>query len=228
MEKTSYKFLEWFTVLFVVMLLISNIIAGKIVEIGGLLIPAAVFLFPFTYIFGDIVTEVYGYEADRKRIWMGFFANVLMVAVFVFVIALPFPDFWQNQKAFESVLGQVPRIVIASLLSFWVGSFLNSYTMSIMKTAMRKIDKKDRYLFVRTIGSTLVGEGADTMMFIFLAFFGTMPTNVVFQLIMVQFLFKVGIEIVMTPATYFIVSLVKRKENTDVVGADSYNPLKIN
>ena len=157
------------------------------VEIGGLLIPAAVFLFPFTYIFGDIVTEVYGYEADRKRIWMGFFANVFMVAVFVFVIALPFPDFWQNQKAFESVLGQVPRIVIASLLSFWVGSFLNSYIMSIMKTAMRKIDKKGQIFICTHHRFNACRRGADTMMFIFLAFFGTMPTNVVFQLMMVQF-----------------------------------------
>lgn len=228
MEKTNYKLLEWFTVVFVVMLLISNIIAGKIVSIGGMIIPAAVFLFPFTYIFGDIITEVYGYEADRKRIWMGFFSNLLMIVSFMVIVALPYPAFWKNQDAFATVLGQVPRIVAASLVSYWVGSFLNSYIMSKMKIWLRTFDKNDKLLFIRTIGSTLAGEGADTVMFIFLAFIGTMPVETVFTLMLTQFCFKVGIEIVMTPATYFIVAKVKKIENEDVIGAETYNPLKIN
>jgi uncharacterized integral membrane protein (TIGR00697 family) len=227
MEKTNYKLLEWFTVVFVVMLLISNIIAGKIVSIGGMIIPAAVFLFPFTYIFGDIITEVYGYEADRKRIWMGFFSNLLMIVTFMFIVALPYPAFWKNQDAFATVLGQVPRIVAASLVSYWVGSFLNSYIMSKMKIWLRTFDKNDKLLFIRTIGSTLAGEGADTVMFIFLAFIGTMPVETVFTLMLTQFCFKVGIEIVMTPATYFIVAKVKKIENEDVIGAETYNPMKL-
>lgn len=227
MEKTNFKLLEWFTVLFVVMLLISNIIAGKIVSLGGVIIPAAVFLFPFTYIFGDIITEVYGYETDRKRIWMGFFANALMVISFVFIIALPFPSFWTNQEAFRTVLGQVPRTVVASMLSFWIGSFLNSYAMSKLKVWQRTFDKTDRFLCVRTIGSTVIGEGIDTVLFISMAFLGVMPIGVVLQLMVTQFIFKLGIEIVFTPLTYIIIAKIKKVEGVDVLGATSYNPLTL-
>lgn len=227
MEKTKYKCLEWFTVVFVVMLLISNIIAGKIVSLNGMIIPAAVFLFPFTYIFGDIITEVYGYEEDRKRIWMGFFSNILMVLAFTFIVILPYPVFWTNQEAFATVLGQVPRMVVASLVSFWVGSFLNSYAMSRMKVLLRRFDKQDRLLFIRTIGSTVIGEGADTVIFILLAFIGAMPIQMVFRLMLTQFCFKLGVEVIMTPLTYLVIAKVKKIEGLDVIGAETYNPLII-
>jgi uncharacterized integral membrane protein (TIGR00697 family) len=225
-EKTkSFKLLDWFSVLFVVMLLISNIVASKLVLIAGILIPAAVFLFPLTYIFGDVLTEVYGYERNRKIIWQGFFANIIMSLSFVFIIALPYPEFWNGQGAFKIVLGVVPRIVIASLAGFWAGSFTNSYVMAKMKVWMRTFDKADRLLFLRTIGSTIVGEGVDTLIFISIAFIGTMPASVVVRLIVVQYICKVIIEILMTPITYWIVKKAKQVEGVDAIGAESYNPV---
>lgn len=228
-EKTkSFKLLDWFSIGFVVMLLLSNIIASKLVLMGGILIPAAVFMFPVTYIFGDILTEVYGYDRNRRIIWQAFVSNITMSLVFLFIVALPFPDFWKGQSAFMTVLGVVPRTVIASLVGFWAGSFVNSFIMSKMKVWMRTFDPTDKLLFLRTIGSTIAGEGIDTCIFISLAFIGTMPANVVIQLVMVQYLFKVCIEVVMTPATYWLVKKAKKIEESDVVGAETYNPLKIN
>jgi len=228
MEKTkSFKLLDWLSVSFVVMLLISNIIASKLVLLWGVLIPAAVFLFPVTYIFGDILTEVYGYERNRKIIWQGFFANIIMSLVFLFVVALPYPDFWKGQEAFKTVLGVVPRIVLASLAGYWAGSFMNSFIMAKMKIWMRKFDPTDKLLFLRTISSTIIGEGVDTCIFITIAFLGTMPASVVFTLILVQYLFKVVIEAIMTPATYAIVKALKKYEDEDKIGANSYSPLKL-
>jgi len=227
-EKTkSFKLLDWYTVGFVAMLLVSNIIASKIVLLWGVLIPAAVFLFPVTYIFGDVLTEVYGYERTRKIIWMGMFANIFMVGIFMFTISLPFPAFWENQRAFETVLGVVPRIVAASLIGYLAGSFVNSFVMAKLKVAMRRRGTSDRWLFIRTITSTIAGELVDTLIFISIAFARAMPAKVVFQLIVIQYVFKVAIEIIMTPITYYVVKKTKQVESEDKIGADTYNPIKL-
>jgi uncharacterized integral membrane protein (TIGR00697 family) len=140
--------------LFVTCLLISNIIAGKLISVFGMVLPAAVILFPVAYIFGDILTEVYGFKRSRLIIWTGFACNLLMAAVFMLVVILPHPDFWQSQNAYQVVLGMTPRIVAASLIGYFLGEFVNSAVLSKMKLLT-----KGKWLFTRTIGSTIVGEG---------------------------------------------------------------------
>jgi uncharacterized integral membrane protein (TIGR00697 family) len=143
-----------------------------------LVLPAAVILFPLTYIFGDVLTEVYGFRKARLVIWTGFFCNLLMAAVFISVVALPSPSFWDGEKAFDYVLGLTPRMVAASLLAYFIGEWSNAVILSRMK-----IRTGGRRLWMRTIGSTIVGEGLDTVIFITLAFAGTFPTMVWGQMI---------------------------------------------
>lgn len=208
---------------FVTCLLISNIIAGKIIEIAGITLPAAVILFPVAYIFGDILTEVYGFERARQVIWIGFLANIFMVIVFAITIALPSPEFWKNQNAYTLVLGFTPRLVAASLVAYFVGEFSNSLVLSRMK-----ILTQGRWLWTRTIGSTLVGEAIDTVLFITIAFGGLFPGAVIGSMIIAQYLWKVGYETLATPLTYMLVGWVKRKEGIDKfdVGV-SYTPFSL-
>ena len=138
---------------FITSLLISNIIAGKMASFFGITLPAAVVLFPLTYIFGDVLTEVYGFKKARLTIWIGLFANLFMVLIFTLTLALPYPDFWVNQEAYKTVLGMTPRLVLASLVAYFAGEFLNSVVLSRLK-----VRTKGRMLWVRTIGSTIVGE----------------------------------------------------------------------
>jgi len=200
-------------ILFVTCLLISNIIAGKLIEVYGMVLPAAVILFPITYIFGDVLTEVYGFRRSRLIIWTGFVCNVLMVLVFCAVIALPHPSFWNGQDAYLTVLGMTPRLVIASLMAYFVGEFLNSVVLSKMKLLTN-----GRWLPLRTIGSTVVGEGVDTLIFVSIAFLGVVPISVLIQMILLQYVWKVAYEVLLTPATYMVVNWIKRKE-----GIDSYD-----
>jgi queuosine precursor transporter len=209
--------------LFVTCLLISNIIAGKIVVILGLTLPAAVILFPVTYIFGDIFTEVYGYKRTRLIIWCGFAANFLMAGVFMITLSLPYPGFWQGQSAFQAVLGFTPRLVLASLLAYLVGEFANAMVLSKLKLRCQ-----GRRLWIRTIGSTLVGEGLDTVVFIILAFWGIFPTAVIIGMLVGQYLWKVGYEVLATPLTYLVVGWLKRREGLDTFDTDvSYNPFSL-
>lgn len=209
--------------LFVTCLLISNIIAGKLIHIGGIVLPAAVMLFPLTYIFGDILTEVYGFRQARLVIWIGFIANLFMAAVFIITIALPHPAFWKNQDAFQTVLGLTPRLVAASLVAYWVGEFSNAIVLSRVKLLTR-----GRWLWFRTIGSTVVGQGLDTMIFIAIAFSGMLPAAVLFKMMLAQYIWKVGYEIVLTPLTYLLVGWLKVKEGIDTFdqGID-YNPFRL-
>src|SRR5215217_2682331 len=172
------------TGMFIACLIAANIIAVKLVNIFGLILPAAVIVFPLSYLFGDVLTEVYGYARARLVIWLGFACNALVVLAIVIGGALPPASFWPNQEAYQTILGQTPRILVASFLAYLVGEFVNSYVLARLKIATR-----GRWLWLRTIGSTILGEGLDSLVFITLAFAGT-PGLDLASTIVTQWLFK--------------------------------------
>jgi len=209
--------------LFVTCLLISNMVAGKLITVLGKALPAAVILFPITYIFGDVLTEVYGFKRARLIIWTGFACNLLMAVIFMLVVALPYPEFWEQQEAYAVVLGMTPRVVVASLVGYFLGEFTNSAVLSKLKLLTR-----GKWLFSRTIGSTIVGEGIDTVVFITIAFAGTVSSSVLLSMIAAQYIFKVVYEILVTPLTYLVVGWVKKKEGVDVYDwGVKYNPFSL-
>jgi len=209
--------------LFVTCLLISNIIAGKLIQVAGLVLPAGTILFPITYLFGDVLTEVYGYRRTRVVIWIGFACNLLMAVIFLVVIALPYPPIWHDQNAYATVLGMTPRLVAASLVAYWAGEFSNSTILSVMKKLTG-----GRLLWTRTIGSTVVGQGVDTLIFITGSFYGLVPARVLIQMVVAQYVFKVVYETVATPLTYLIVGRLKRVEQSDSFDwGVSYNPFRL-
>jgi len=205
----------WFTAivaLFVTTLVVSNVIAVKLFEVGGLVLPAGVVIFPLSYIVGDVLTEVYGYARARRVIWLGFACNLLAVVAIWVAIALPPAGFWApNQAAYETVLGFTPRLLAASFAAYLVGEFANAAVLARMKVATH-----GRYLWTRTIGSTLVGEGLDSAVFITLAFAGVMPPAALLPTIATQWLAKTGYEVLATPLTYAVVNWLKRVERVDV------------
>ncbi len=217
------KFYLFITSIFVTCLVISNIIAVKIGAFGSYFLPVAVILFPITYIIGDILTEVYGFAAARRTIWIGFFCNLLAVIAIYISIKIPAAPFFANQTAFENILGFAPRLLVASFVAYFVGQLANSMVLSKMKVKMA-----GKHLWMRTIGSTIVGEGLDSLIFITIAFAGVMPGSVVGQLILTQWIFKTLFEAVLTPVTYMIVGYLKKKEAIDVYDKDvSFNPLSL-
>lgn len=208
---------------FIAVLLISNIAAQKLFVLGPLVLPAGTLLFPIAYIFGDVLTEVYGYDRSRRIVWMGFAASLLMAVVFSIAVALPPAPGWPMQEPYALVLGLVPRLVLASLVAYLCGEFLNSYVLAKLKVRMQ-----GRHLWIRTIGSTLLGEGADTAIFMTIAFAGILPTPVLLSAIVSAYLVKVAYEIAATPLTYVIVRALKRAEGIDHydVGTN-FNPFKL-
>ena len=219
----NYKYLSIISVFFVSVLLISNIASTKIVDLKWFTFDGGTLLFPLSYIFGDILTEVYGYKQSRRVIWLGFFMALLMSVVFMVVGALPSAPGWNNQNAYDLILGLTPRIVIASLVAYSAGEFSNSYILAKMK-----IWTKGKMLWSRTIGSTLVGELIDSILFILIAFWGILPNSLIFTLIISNYLFKTGIEILFTPITYKVVSFLKNKENEDYYDTNTnFNPFNL-
>ncbi len=213
--KVSNLFLV-IAVVYVTCLLLSNLIAGKMWALtGNITLPAAVILFPITYIFGDIFTEVYGFRNARTIIWLGFVCSFFAVAVYLITIALPHPGYWENQEAYKAVLGTTPRVALASFVGYLFGEFSNSMILSKLK-----VKTEGRKLWLRTILSTVVGEGFDSVIFIVISFWGTMENAVVLQMILYQYLFKVCYEILFTPVTYAIVKWLKKKENIDTFDYD--------
>ncbi len=209
--------------IFISSLIVSNIIAVKIIDIFGLILPAAVIVFPVTYIFGDILTEVYGYRKARFVIWLGFFSNLIVVLFIKLAEVLPSASFWGKEKAYSAILGYTPRLLIASFLAYLAGELLNSFVLSKMKILTR-----GKYLWTRTIGSTVVGQLADSGIFITIAFAGTVPWLVLIRMVVVQWLFKVLYETLATPLTYMVVIILKRKEKIDTFDYKTeFNPLKI-
>jgi uncharacterized integral membrane protein (TIGR00697 family) len=184
--------------------------AVKFILLLGFLVPAGVIIFPLSYLFGDVLTEVYGYAASRRVIWLGFFCNLLAVIAFTIGGLAPAAPFWHDQAAYNTILGYTPRLLLGSFVAYLVGEFTNSFVLARLKIAT-----KGRWLWTRTIGSTLVGEGLDTLIFILIAFVGTLPTSALFQAILTQWIFKVLYEVVATPFTYWIVGFLKRKEGLD-------------
>jgi hypothetical protein len=223
--KNENRELKYFTPIagiFVGILLISNTVAGKFFSIGTLSFPSGVLLFPVSYIFGDVLTEVYGYERSRRIIWTGVIAEILMAFFYWVVLILPPASFWYNQEAYSVVLGQVPRTVIATITGYFAGEFTNSFIMAKLKIATR-----GRYLWARTIGSTIAGEGIDTVLFITIAFAGVMPSHELLKVIPAVYIFKVLYEVLATPLTYIIVRFLKRKEGIDIYDYDTkFSPFR--
>jgi uncharacterized integral membrane protein (TIGR00697 family) len=224
MPPTRYS--QWFilvTAVFITCLITANITAVKLVGVSGLVLPAAVIIFPISYIFGDVLTEVYGYRQARQVIWLGFFCNLIAVVAIWVGQVLPSASFWDGQAAYERILGYTPRLLIASFLAYLVGEFANSFVLAKMKIATG-----GRWLWTRTIGSTLVGQGLDSLVFITLAFVGTIPLAGLASAIVTQWLAKSVYEAAVTPLTYGVVNFLKRRERMDVYDYDTrFNPLLI-
>ncbi len=217
---------RWFVAIaaiFVTCLITANITAVKLISLGGIILPAAVVIFPISYIFGDVLTEVYGYRQARLVIWLGFACNLLAVIAIWLGEILPPASFWNGQSAYAQILGYTPRLLLASFIAYLVGEFANSFVLAKMK-----IFTKGQWLWTRTIGSTLVGEGLDSLFFITIAFLGTIPLNGLFSAIVAQWLFKSLYEVIATPLTYAVVNFLKRREGIDVFDYNThFNPLTL-
>jgi len=222
MPARQFRYLDVLITAFVVILLVSNLVAQKIIRIGPLSVSGGLVLFPITYIFGDIFTEVYGYAASRRAIWLGFCGTALMYGVGALIIALPADPSFHNQQAFITVFGFLPRLLAASLIAFWAGEFANSYTMARMKLLTH-----GRWLWTRTVGSTVVGQAVDTTIVVVLTFAGNYPASTLARLILTSYCMKVAYEILATPLTYLVVNFLKRTENSDPYDAHtSFNPFR--
>jgi uncharacterized integral membrane protein (TIGR00697 family) len=207
----TYRYYDLVMAAFVTVLLCANLIgAAKVAQVGGFTFGAGVLFFPISYVFGDVLTEVYGYARARKVVWAGF--GALAFASFMSWATLAFPPApgWPHQAAYETVFGGTPRIVLASLVAYFGGEFCNSYVLAKMKLATR-----GRLLWSRTIGSTVVGEAVDSAVFYPLAFLGTWDTELVLRVMVSNYLLKVAWEAVMTPVTYRVVNFLKRAESED-------------
>ncbi len=228
----SYKYYDFVMAAFVCVLLCSNLIgAAKAAEVtlpllGTVTFGAGVLFFPIAYIFGDILTEVYGYGRDRRVVWAGFAALAFATFMSVVVLSLPAasdPFNSEYQKHLEAVFGNTPRIMLGSMVAFWCGSFTNSYVLAKMK-----VWSNGKHLWTRTIGSTLVGELVDSALFYFIAFYGIWPLKQVIAVAIAQYVLKTGWEILMTPVTYRVVAFLKRKENEDYYDRDTnFTPFKL-
>lgn len=217
-----FRFLDLLTLGFVVVLLVSNLVGPKICQFGPFKVSGAQLLFPLTYICGDIFTEVYGYAASRRAVWMGFFAMALLSAMGALVVALPPAPDWHNQSAFATVFGLVPRFAVASLLAYWAGEFTNSYTLARLKIATG-----GRWLWTRTVGSTVTGQFVDTIVIMTVAFW-SYPVRTVLTLIGSAYAAKVLYEVLATPLTYLVVGALKKAEGVDTFdrGTD-FNPFHL-
>jgi len=199
------------TALYAVALVVSNIVAGKLWDPKiGLIFTAGELLFPIVYIIGDVVPEVYGLKVARKIIWIGFAMNLIAVGYYFIMLALPYPDFWEGQPAYQVVLGFAPRLLVASFCGYLVGSNVNAWVLvQIKKWTGPKL------LWVRTIVSTIFGEGVDSLLFTTIAFWGVVPMDVMWLMVVSQWLFKTTYETLATPITYVVINWIKRLEGID-------------
>ena len=223
-RRRTYKYYDLVMALFVTILLCSNIIgAAKVCTVWGFTFGAGVLFFPISYIFNDVLTEVYGYARARKVVWAGFGAIIFASFMSWVVVTLPPAADWNDQRAYEAVFGQTPRIVFASLTAFFVGEFANSYVLAKMK-----IKTSGKHLWARTIGSTIIGEGVDSLVFYPVAFFGVWSNHLVLTVMLSNYIVKVLWEAVVTPVTYQVVGFLKKHEQEDYydVGTD-FTPFSI-
>lgn len=222
MEK-NFKYLSFITAFFVTVLLVSNVASSKILILGPFTFDGGTILFPLSYIFGDILTEVYGYAKSRRVIWTGFAMILLASVVFIIVGKLTPAPGWNGQEAYQQILGLTPRIVCASMIAYFAGEFSNSYVLAKMKVWM-----SGRFLWMRTISSTLIGEGVDTAIFVLVAFVGVLDSSLLWQVIVSNYIFKVGVEVLFTPITYAIIGFLKKKENEDYYDrGTNFNPFTL-
>ncbi|MEQ8676577.1 MAG: queuosine precursor transporter [Aggregatilineales bacterium] len=216
----------WFVAIvgvFITSLITANIAAVKLVDVFGLIMPAGIVIFPISYIVGDILTEVYGYENARRVIWLGFFCNLLAVVGLIAGQLLPPAGFWDGQEAYERILGYTPRLLVASFIAYLIGEFTNAYVLTRMKALT-----KGKWLWTRTIGSTFVGQGLDSLIFIVVAFGGTIATNELATAIITQWLFKTAYEAMATPLTYATVSFFRRQEGIDADASTMpFSPIQV-
>jgi queuosine precursor transporter len=223
LNSAGSRYFDLIAVLFVAVYLISQVSSAKLIQLGPFQFPGAIIVFPIAYIFGDILTEVYGYSRTRRVIWAGFASAVLLSVVLWIVQILPASTSWTNQVAYEAILGVVPRVVVGSILAYWAGEFVNSFILAKMK-----IWTGGRHLWSRTIGSTVVGQAADSLVFASIAFYGVVPLNVLFSIVGSLYLFKVLYEVIATPITYVIVGWLKRTEGIDVYDrGTNFTPFKL-
>tara|TARA_B100000029_G_scaffold493253_1_gene555538 strand:- start:2 stop:691 length:690 start_codon:yes stop_codon:yes gene_type:complete len=207
--------------IFITCLISSNIVAVKIADIFGRFVPAAIIIFPISYIIGDILTEVYGYNRAKQVIWLGFFCNALAVLAFWIGGLIPAAPFWENQDAYEVILGSTPRLLMASFVAYLIGELSNSFIL-----AKIKVWTNGNRLWLRTIGSTLIGQGLDSTVFITIAFVGILGSEELLELIITQWVIKVMYEVLATPVTYLIIKKLKNSEKIDHFDTTiSLNPL---
>jgi uncharacterized integral membrane protein (TIGR00697 family) len=209
---------------FVCVLLCSNLIgASKVAQFGGFTFGAGVLFFPISYVFGDVLTEVYGYARSRRVVWAGIGAMIFASFMSWFVLALAPADGWPHQAAFETVFASTPRLVLGSLIAFFLGEFCNSFVLAKLKIATQ-----GKFLWVRTIGSTIVGEGVDSMIFYPIAFYGIWSNELLLKVMISNYFIKVGWETVITPFTYIVVNYLKRAEHEDYFdNKTDFNPFSL-
>jgi uncharacterized integral membrane protein (TIGR00697 family) len=208
---------------FITSLITANVISVKLIELFGMIVPAGVLIFPLSYIAGDVLTEVFGYHQARRVIWLGFICNAVVVGAVLLAQYMPPASFWDGQDAYERILGYAPRILTASFVAYLIGEFANSFVLAKMKIAT-----KGRWLWMRTIGSTLIGQGLDSLVFILIAFSGTIPAGALAAAVFTQWIAKTCYEVIATPLTYGVVGFLKKREQVDFFDHDTrFNPLLI-
>ncbi len=220
-----YRYFDLIVGVFVTALITSNLVAAKVAMIGGYKLGCGIFVFPISYIFGDVLTEVYGYARSRRVIWIGFACAALASSMFFIADVMPPAPDWPNQAAFHAILGQLPRIVAASLVAYVIGEFVNSYVIARLKIAT-----KGRHLWMRTIGSTLAGQLVDSAVFYPLAFLGQpgWSATQIAEVALNNYLIKCAVETLFTPLTYVVVNHLKRTEREDVFDTETdFNPLRL-
>lgn len=220
----NFKYYNMVMAAFVAVLLCSNLIGpGKVASLWGYSFGAGVLFFPISYVFGDVLTEVYGYARARRVVWVGFSALAFASFMSFVIVSLPPASGWADQEALEKVFGQTPRIVAASLIAFFAGEMVNAFVLAKMK-----IVTKGRYLWSRTIGSTIVGQAADSLVFYPVAFFGYWTSEQLLTVMVTNFALKVGWEALLTPVTYKLVDWLKRVEQVDFYDTKTdFNPFTI-
>jgi uncharacterized integral membrane protein (TIGR00697 family) len=219
----QYKYIDLITTAFATVLLLSNIASTKIAAIAGISFDGGAILFPLAYIFGDILTEVYGYSRARRVIWIGFAMNLLMVLTFWVVGVLPADAMWGMQESYTNILGVVPRIVLGSLAAYLVGEFVNSFILAKMKVRMQ-----GKKLWARALGSTVAGQFLDTTVFLLIAFAGILPWSLIGIIWITNYVFKIAVEILLLPITYRVVAWLKKHEDEDFFDHETdFRPIKL-
>jgi uncharacterized integral membrane protein (TIGR00697 family) len=209
--------------LYVTSLITANTVAVKVLEVGPWVTDAGLITFPIAYIVGDVLTEVYGYAAARRVIWLGFICNLIAVGTFQLAGALPAEPSWQNQDAWDTIFGSTPRILLASFVAYLIGEFANAYVLAKMKVLT-----DGRFLWSRTIGSTIVGQGLDSIVFVLIAFGGVFPGAVIQDMLITNWVLKTAYEVAMTPLTYLVVGKLKEVEGIDVYDRETnFSPVAV-